>query len=250
MEHKCYKKIVPGADTAVLLIHGILGTPNHFRPILPLIPQGYSVYNLLLHGHGADVRDFSRSSMTKWEKQVSSAVEELSASHKNIYIAAHSMGTLLAIEQAAKCPKIKGLFLLAIPIKIHLKWQMVKNCAKVYLNRISEDDILAQATKDSCSIKLCNNPFLYLGWIPRYLELFGKINRTRYLLPLLSTPCYTYQSHYDEMVSRKATEYLRTHSQMIVTEFKDSTHFYYSPADLAFLQVSFSDFIEQKTEVE
>ena len=31
MNHAEYKRMVPGADTAVLFVHGILGTPNHFR---------------------------------------------------------------------------------------------------------------------------------------------------------------------------------------------------------------------------
>ena len=30
MAHETYTRLVPGADTAVLCIHGILGTPNHF----------------------------------------------------------------------------------------------------------------------------------------------------------------------------------------------------------------------------
>ena len=35
--HEEYIRDVPGSDTAVLFIHGILGTPNHFRRFLSLI---------------------------------------------------------------------------------------------------------------------------------------------------------------------------------------------------------------------
>ena len=67
MKHKEYKRIVPEAETAVLFIHGIAGTPNHFKDFLPLVPKEFSVYNLLLDGHGGKTEDFSKTSMKKWE---------------------------------------------------------------------------------------------------------------------------------------------------------------------------------------
>ena len=94
MEHKEYIKICNDSTIAVLFIHGIVGTPNHFNEFIPLIPDTFSVYNLLLDGHGKGVKDFSKTSMKKWETQVSSVVEELSATHQKIYIVAHSLGTL------------------------------------------------------------------------------------------------------------------------------------------------------------
>ena len=30
MDHSAYERIVPGSKTAVLMIHGIAGTPAHF----------------------------------------------------------------------------------------------------------------------------------------------------------------------------------------------------------------------------
>ena len=77
MEHTEYRRIVSGADTAVLFIHGIAGTPRHFDPFLPLVPEGYSAVSLLLPGHGGTVRDFSRASMAGWETHVQRTVQEL-----------------------------------------------------------------------------------------------------------------------------------------------------------------------------
>ena len=50
MEHKEYKRLVPGAETAILLVHGIVGTPDQFDRFIPLIPEGVSVWTLLLDG--------------------------------------------------------------------------------------------------------------------------------------------------------------------------------------------------------
>ena len=67
MEHKEYIKICDNSTTAILFIHGIVGTPNHFKEFVSLIPSSFSVYNLLLDGHGRGVKDFSKTSMQKWE---------------------------------------------------------------------------------------------------------------------------------------------------------------------------------------
>ena len=88
MEHKENKRIIKGASSAVLFIHGIIGTPNHFDRFIPLIPGDVSVHNILLDGHGNSVTDFSHTSMKKWESQVTDAVAELSKTHEKIYIVA------------------------------------------------------------------------------------------------------------------------------------------------------------------
>ena len=49
--HKETVRLVPGVETAVLYIHGICGTPDHFRKLIvleELIPKHVSVYNLPL----------------------------------------------------------------------------------------------------------------------------------------------------------------------------------------------------------
>ena len=70
MKHREYKRIVPEAEKAVLFIHGIISTPNHFKDFVELVPCNISVFNLLLDGHGKAVNDFARSSMKKWERSI------------------------------------------------------------------------------------------------------------------------------------------------------------------------------------
>ena len=243
MEHKEYRRIVDGASTAVLFIHGIVGTPRQFDALLPFVPREMSVVNILLDGHGGAARDFSRTSMRKWTEQVRCEVDALSASHEHVYIAAHSMGTLFAVEQAIRSTKVKGLFLLAVPIKVALKPRMVRNALKVGFGRIKPDDHAALAAKASCGVIPTKNPFVYLGWIPRYLELFAKIGDTRRILPQLTAPCVTIQSRRDEMVSARSINYLKAHSQMVVHTLEHSGHFHYSPEDLDILQTMFQKFI-------
>ena len=131
-KHVEYKRIVDGADKAVLCIHGILGTPNHFRNLIPLVPDNYSVCAMVTAGHCSSVSDFSHSSLEKWEQSVQKAIDELLETHKEIYIVGHSMGTLFAIEQAIKEPRIKGLFCISIPIKVGVRVRMIGLAMNVY----------------------------------------------------------------------------------------------------------------------
>lgn len=243
MKHREYRHLVDGAETAILFIHGINGTPNHFNRFLPLVPDHISVLNLLLDGHGGDVKDFSRTSMQKWEAQVQRAVDELSLTHKQIFITAHSMGTLFAIEQAIKNRKIAALFLLSVPIRVRIKGKMLVNTWKICCGRIKPGDRVAEAAKHCCGIRLSKNPFLYVGWIPRYLELFAKIRRIRADLSLLQTSCTAYQSRQDELVSVHSIPYLKEHSRVSVVELKHSGHFFYDDEDYAALLKAFANML-------
>ncbi len=243
MEHKEYKRICKNSDTAILFIHGIVGTPNHFNDFLPLIPEHISVYNLLLDGHGKTVKDFSKTSMKKWEAQVSSVVEDLSLTHEKIYIVAHSLGTLLAIEQATKNNKICKLFLLAVPLRLFLKPKMPINSLKVYFDKIRPDNFEALAAKKCYGIQKDTNPFHYIEWIPRFFELFAKMRKTRKTIKLLNTPCVAYQSKKDEMVSRRSLKLLEQNSCITASELENSGHYYYSEKDFDFILTEFKNLL-------
>ena len=231
MDHAAYKRIVPGADTAVLFIHGILGTPNHFRDLIPLVqlvPESWSVHNLLLDGHGGTVDDFSGSSMERWRTQVKAAFLELARTHKRVMITAHSMGTLFAIQLAVEFPeRIPFLFLLGVPLRPWLRLGMMRDCIRMPLGRLEPESVLWKATSIVTTPKL----WKYLGWVPRYLELFREIAATEKLLCRLAVPCTAYQSRRDELVSNLTRAVLERSGVMTVRQLQDSTHFSYSPAD-------------------
>ncbi len=246
MEHKEYKRIVSEAETAVLFIHGIAGTPNHFKDFLPLVPKEFSVYNLLLDGHGGKTEDFSRTSMKKWENQVDFTVSDILKTHKKIFIVAHSLGTLLAIEQAVKEKRIEKLFLLAVPIKLFVKPVALFSAFRIYLGNVPESDEKLVAMKNCCGIELSKNPLKYLSWIPRFLELFGKIDETRKIIGNLKTECVIFQSFEDELVSKKSIKYLEEKTFASINVLEKSGHYYYEKNDFDYLLGEFRKFICEK----
>lgn len=241
--HQTRRRMVSGARGAVLFIHGIVGTPRHFDALITLLPDTVSVHNLLLAGHGGSTRDFARASMREWAAQVERAVTALAETHQHIYIVAHSMGALLSIEAALRHKEVEKLFLLAVPLRIALTPAMVRNSWKVYRGKIAADDHAALAAQRCCSVTQTKNPLPYLGWIPRFWELFSKIRTVRKLLPQLTAPCLAVQSLKDELVSSRAIDELRRSPHVTVLPLPHAGHYYYPAEDRQTLQEAFISFI-------
>ena len=238
-----FRRVVPAADTAVLFIHGIVGTPRHFDDLIPLLPDTVSVHNLLLAGHGGSARDFARASMKTWEAQVEAAIAALAETHQHIYLVAHSMGALLSIEAALRHKEVEKLFLFAVPLRIALTPAMVRNSWKVYRGTIAPNDHAALAAQRCCGVAQTKNPLLYLGWIPRFLELFSKIRAVRKLLAKLTVPSLAVQSMKDELVSPRAMDELRRNPHIALLSLPHSGHYYYPPEDKQALHEAFAAFL-------
>ena len=244
MDHKPYVRYVPGSHYAVLMVHGIVGTPAQFRDLIPVIPEDWSVYNILLEGHGGTVRDFSRASMGSWKLQVDAQLHVLLARHRQILIIGHSMGTLFAIQAAVRAARrVPALFLLQVPLTPHLPPSTCISSLQLALGRVKPGS-KAQAMENATAMTLTNQLWQYLGWIPRYAELLREIAATRKLLPQLKVPTKTFQSAQDELVSLRSVEILQKYPCIQNRVLPASGHFAYSPEDTKLLQKALKDLID------
>lgn len=234
--HSAYKRIVPGSKNAVLLIHGIAGTPAHFQPLLPLIPDDWSVHNLLLDGHGKRIEDFSATSMKKWKQQAAGALRQLLEQHDRVVIVAHSMGTLFAIDGAVTYPeKVSDLLLLAVPLRPRVSLAAMVGGMHIAMGR-PEKHKTAMAMKAASSIDHDRRALQYIGWLPRMAELLVECRRVRRMLPCLPVKAYAYQSRVDELVSIGALKDLRKDTNICCHVLEDSGHFSYAEGDWAIIQ--------------
>lgn len=229
-------------NCAILFVHGILGTPEHFEPFLPLVPKNLHICNLLLKGHGAGVKDFSRASMAQWKQQVHEALQALRQKYNKVFIAAHSMGTLFAIQEAIAEP-VTALFLLNVPLKVRLRPELLKTSWKVFRGDIDPNDPWIVAADKAYGIEKDPHVLRYLGWIPRYLELFAEIRKTRKMLHKLASPCMVYLSTQDEMVSPKTCKAFEGLDCVTLKVLPGSGHNYYCPKDLLLLQEDFQNML-------
>ena len=140
-----YKEAMPvflnGGKTAVLLIHGYLGSPYDVEYLADrLNSKGFTVSVPRLPGHGTNADDFLLSGGKDWLRKVYDSYMELDSRYEKVVIAGFSMGALLAVIAAAEF-KPEKLILIAPPlttrrrlllfaspvIKIFVK-SMNKNC--------------------------------------------------------------------------------------------------------------------------
>ena len=245
MTHLEYKRIVPEADTAVMFIHGIVGTPNHFRSLIPLeqlVPDCWSVHNVLLPGHGGSADDFAASSRENWETHVWNAFVELAKDHERIIIVAHSMGTLFALRLAVEYPeKIPFLFLLGVPLRPHLRIGMAVASVRMVFGVLPGDHVLWKAS----GVKLTQKLWKYLGWVPRFLDLFKEIYETEKILDQLDVPCVAWQSKKDELVSNLTWKVLKKHKIIDLRSLPNSTHFGYDTSEMDEILSDFSSRIKE-----
>lgn len=239
--HEEYKRIHNNGGTALLFLHGILGTPRHFDFLLPLVPEDWSVHALLLPGHGGSTADFGRSSMHEWKSAVEKALTELCEKHERVFIVGHSMGTLLAVHAAMLYPeKVVGIFALAMPLKIHLAPSAIVNSLHTAFRPEETDSPLQRATREACSVALSKNPLAYIGWIPRFLELFALSRETLRTMPCLKPPCFAIQSAKDELVSPASLKHMGKAKAIVLL---NSSHYFYRENDLETIKTEFKNFI-------
>ena len=237
------KRLPPGAACAVLFVHGILGSPAQFAPFLPLVPQDWSFCNLLLLGHGGGARDFSAASMAVWREQARQAFAELRAQHETVVIAAHSMGTLFAVQEAVRSP-VEGLFLLNVPLNVHVRPRALRNAWLNYGG--TPRDPWGRAAVTAYGVERDRNVLHYAGWPPRFFELFGEIRRTRPLVRQLAVACRADFSERDELVSVRSARGFAENPQAVVTMLPHSGHAYYeAQEDLPLLQRDFRAMLQE-----
>lgn len=225
MAHKTYINELKGSNTAILFIHGILGSPMHFTKFVSAVEDRASIYNILLKGHGGSVLDFASSSMDEWKDQVAGVAKELAVKYDNIFIVAHSMGTFFAIETAVNYPdKVKGLLLMQTPLKIGVKASAVVNTVKTLFD---VDDEITEIYKSMNSINLSSHLWEYVDWVPRYVELFRESKRMRSVINNLETNTVIFQSEKDELVSMKSVDYIPKKDNIKLNVLEKSAHFIY-----------------------
>ena len=229
--HQTSSRIIPGTKYAFLLCHGILGTPHFFDFLLPFIPSNCSYINLLLKGHGEGVKEFGRSSMEEWEKQIEETITYLRSLNLKIIMVTHSMGGLFALNEAYKNKDIfYRLVIFNPPLKIFVKPKAIfSSLEATFINE--PKSINAKEMKKSSSVKLSKNPFLYLLWLPRYYELFKKSHDVRKIVRFIEVKTDVFISKKDELVSIKSANYFGKNENVKLHYLLDSGHHLYSEKD-------------------
>lgn len=230
--HSELKRIIPGAKNAVLFVHGINATPRFFDEYVAVLPADFSVHNILLPGHGGTVKDFGRHSAKEWEAHVHASLEELRGQHEQVYIVAHSLGTLLAIREAVlDSTRIAGMLLLCVPLRI---WSKPSAWVSTILKGLFPGRNAAEL-RTCYGIETDWHIWRYIGWIPRFRELFALSADARKQVSRLTVPTHAFMAGRDEQVSLRSERFLSGNPVILLHRMPESHHHAFTPEDKATL---------------
>ena len=88
-----------GGDRAVLLIHGLTGTPSEMRfPATVLNEAGFHVCAPLLPGHGTFIDDLNNTTWRDWYKEAERSFLKLKNDFQKVFVAGLSMGSIMTLN--------------------------------------------------------------------------------------------------------------------------------------------------------
>ncbi len=90
---------LPGGANAVLLIHGLTGSPYEMKYLAEQLNRsGYTVSVPCLAGHDTSLADLKQKKWQDWYATVKQAFLELKEHHSHLYIAGLCMGAVLTLQ--------------------------------------------------------------------------------------------------------------------------------------------------------
>ncbi len=244
--HKPYFLEAAGSATAVLMVHGIFGSPLQFRNLAQAMrEQGFSVMAILLPGHGGSAKAFSKANTKHWQQAVRSAADFLRQRYRHVFMIGHSMGGLLALSEVL-VRRTDGVILMSVPMRIKIGLGNVKMCFKVLFGNPEKDDDFTQCYREAFSVEkgsLCR----YFLWTPQMTGLLGLIGQTRRSISKIQCPVLVIQSRRDETVSWKSIRVFERRLRAVPAEtmlLEKSGHSYHHPEEVNEIHERISRFVQ------
>lgn len=230
---KKYNFFLQGGEEAILLIHGITGTPSEMRYLgRRLHKAGYTVFCNTLPGHCSTLGDLKKATWQQIEEACVEDFSRLKDGHKRVFIGGLSMGALMSIHLAHKFPSdVSGIVALA-PTIFYDGWALQKGKAVMELvwhvpwirNMVNirenwpfglKDEYLrahmerfyknAKAGEFDKKVFLFGSPFFPMCSLYQH-HLFTKVVKRE--IPFVKTPILLIHARQDDMVSIKNSQYI------------------------------------------
>lgn len=226
--HQPYSRI-SNANTIVLFVHGIQGSPIQFRYMISVIPKHIDYMCILLPGHGETIHSFRSVGKKEWTTYFQSLCHELQKEYNNIYFVGHSLGCLIGIDAACSDDvKFSGMLLLACPLRIRLSMRYIRTCYQAIRDK-NPSSVYVKAAKDANSV-FFRSPFELITCPKPYVGLLLMILQSRHKFKHMTENVCMIHSEKDEIVSKTSINYIRSMPNGRVVILPESGHFYYAPS--------------------
>lgn len=228
IQHKTYSRIT-NADTIVLFVHGIQGSPLQFQYMVSALPGCIDYMCILLPGHGETVRSFRSVGRKDWTTYFQDLCCKLQKQYKSIYFVGHSLGCLIGIDAACGGRvEFEGMLLLACPLKIKLSLRYIATCYQAIKDeKPSSKYVLAARNANSVFLR---HPLELITCPKPYFGLLLMIMQSHRDFKFLTSKVCLIQSEKDEIVSSKSAKAVSVIPNGHAVIVPESGHFYYSPS--------------------
>ncbi|MFJ7794864.1 alpha/beta hydrolase [Pseudomonas sp. NPDC096950] len=111
--------VLGSGEVAVLLIHGLTGTPTELRRVaMGLAKAGHTVYVPTLAGHCGGNADLQATGWRDWYESARNTFVGVRRKHEHVFVGGLSMGAVLSMYLAAEHPgQIEGLLLYSTTLR-------------------------------------------------------------------------------------------------------------------------------------
>ena len=245
--HKAVLRENKDSDTAILMTHGIFGSPNQFEDMAKYFyEKGYTTQTLLLPGHGGTTRDFADTRAYTWRAYVKIAAQKLLENHKKIVLMGHSMGGLLSIETANELG-CDALVLIGTPTSINASLTNARNVRRSVVGDLKHDDL---NNEDITSLYSVDPPKAWeaLSWSLPLMDLVDMTREIPTYLPNLDIPVFLCQSKQDTTIGQESIIELAVGLNKTIVEvavLEESTHSIFTPEERAILISRIDNFLSR-----
>lgn len=217
------------ANTVLLCVHGIQGSPLQFDWIVGNLPEDVDYLCVLLPGHGGSVKRFRNATDAEWRGFLLKICLDLKKKYKRIIYVGHSMGCLLGIDLAAADETLfESMLLLACPIKLKPTLKYFVNNFRAIVGKGLYDPYVDAVYKAN-SVQM-HSPLQIITCIKPYWSLLWLMAQARKQIANMHLPIVLVHSENDEIVSKDSLDYFDHLAETKQIAAPQSGHFVYSAA--------------------
>lgn len=236
-----YKIDLAGNEHAVLLIHGLTGSPFEMKYLAKKLHRsGFTVKGPCLAGHGETLKSLKATCWQDWYKTVYETFKELKKEYKTVSVSGLCMGALLALYLAFDVGnEVSSTSLLSTTI-FYDGWSMPR-CSFLlpicyypplrYFYSYKEREpygIKDERMRKQIALILKENSVAYSNFPAQSMhELFKLIKITKRIIPKVKVPTLILHALEDDLASIKNADYVEEHigsSKVRKIYVKDSYH--------------------------
>lgn len=217
-----YKIDLAGGDNAVLLIHGLTGSPFELKPLArKLHSSGFSVKGPCLAGHGKTLELLKSTTWQDWYKTVRDNFKTMKREYKTVSVSGLCAGALLALYLAyEEKDEVSSIALLSTTLFYDgwsLPWYRFLLPISYYppiryfysYEEREPYGIKDERMRKQVALGMKDNSVAYSKFPASSMhELFKLIRQTKKIIPEVKTPALILHALEDDMASAKNAEFV------------------------------------------